>query len=50
MWLAPHTTTTTLGVTFFNMMIPKLQFRFKRNSMRSRMHKVEITYIVNIGI
>lgn len=40
----------SIGGQMVNMMIPEQQFRFERNSMRSKAHRLGVTYVVNVGV
>ncbi len=40
----------SIGGQMVNMMIPEQQFKFNRNSVRSKMHRQEITYYFEIGV
>ena len=40
----------SIGGSMVNMMCPEQQWKFTRNSMRSIEHKIELTYLMQVGI
>ncbi|MCR4794577.1 MAG: alpha/beta-type small acid-soluble spore protein [Ruminococcus sp.] len=40
----------SIGGNMVNMMCPEQQWKFTRNSMRSIEHKIELTYLMQVGI
>ena len=40
----------SIGGSMVNMMCPEQQWKFTRNSMRSMEHKIELTYLMQVGI
>ena len=40
----------SIGGNMVNMMCPEQQWKFTRNIMRSMEHKIELTYLMQVGI